>query len=62
MAAIGPGVAWVLIFMAAVVAVFVLYVGIALLAALFAQEPGPQEARSKILRDLLNLFHRGGGK
>lgn len=62
MAEIGPGVVWVLIFFATVIAVFVMYVGIALVAALFAKESGPQETRRKILRDLLDLFRCGGSK
>jgi hypothetical protein len=56
LAEIGPGIIWVLIFIAAVIAVFVLYVGIALVAALFAKDPGQQKVRRKILRDLLRLF------
>jgi hypothetical protein len=58
LAEMGPGVIWVFIFIAAVVTVFVVYVGIALLAALFAHDIGQQEARRKILRDLLDLFGR----
>ena len=62
LADVGPGVAWVLFFIAAVVAVFVVYVGIALVAALFAREPEPRKTRHEILRDLLKLFLRGGSK
>ena len=62
LAAIGPGVAWVLKFIAAVIAVFVVYVGIALVAALITREPRLRQTRHEILRDLLDLFRRGGSK
>ncbi len=58
LAEIGPGAIWVLFFIAAVIAVFVLYVGIALVAALLAKDPEQQKVRCKILRDLLWLFRR----
>jgi hypothetical protein len=58
LAEIGPGAIWVFIFIAAVIAAFVVYVGIALVAALFANDPKQQEVRRKILRDLLRLFRR----
>ena len=50
------------VFIAAVVAVFVVYVGVALIAALFAHDTGQQETRHKILCDLLDLFRRGRRK
>ena len=62
LAEIGPGVTWVFVFIAALIAVFVLYIGIALVAALFAHDIGQQEVRRKILRDLLDLFRRGRRK
>jgi hypothetical protein len=59
LAEIGPGVIWVLIFTAAVVAIFVVYVGIALWATLRATDVEQRKVRHEILRDLLELFHRG---
>jgi hypothetical protein len=59
---IGPGIIWVFIFIAAVVAVLIAYVGIALVAALFAKNPEQQKVRRKILHDLLDLFRRRGHK
>jgi hypothetical protein len=58
LAEIGPGVTWVFIFTAAIVAVFVIYTGIALWATLRA-DSDQQEVRYKIFHDLLGLFSRG---
>jgi hypothetical protein len=55
---IGPGVIWVFIFTAAVVAVFVLYTGIALWATLRARDPEQQQVRYQVFHDLLDLFRR----
>ena len=55
-AVIGPQVTWVFIFIAAVVAVFVLYIGIVIWVTLRAPDP---EVGYKIFRDLLDLFRRG---
>ena len=59
---IGPGVIWVFIFIAAVVAVFVLYTGIALWATLRACDPEQRQIRYQIFHDLLDLFRRGRRK
>jgi hypothetical protein len=62
MAELGPQVIWVFIFIAAVVAVFVLFVGIALLVTLITKNPRKQKISYQIFRDLLDLFRRGGRK
>ena len=60
-AEIGPQVIWVFIFIAAVVAIFVLYIGIAIWATLRAPDLPQQKVRYQIFRDLLDLFRRGRG-
>ena len=62
LAEIGPGVVWVFIFIAAVVAVFVLYIGIALWATLRAKDTEQQKVRYQVFHDLLDLFRRGRRK
>ena len=62
LAEIGPGVIWVFIFIAAIVAVFVIYIGIALWATLRAKDPAQQKVRYQVFHDLLNLFRRRGRK
>jgi hypothetical protein len=57
----GPGAMWFLVFIAAVVAVFVLYVGIALFATLCAHDEPQAKIRYQIFRDLLDLFRHGRG-
>lgn len=59
LAEIGPGVVWVFIFIAAVIAVFVVYVGIALWAVLCAKDTDQRKACYQVFRDLLGLFSRG---
>ena len=61
LAEIGPGVIWAFIFIAVVVAVFVMYIGIALWATLRRPKyPGQQELSYRVFRDLLDLFRRRG--
>jgi hypothetical protein len=55
-AEIGPQIIWVFIFITALIAVFILYVGIAMHATLHAQDPRQQEIRYQVFRDLLELF------
>lgn len=57
-AEVGPGATWLLILIAAVMATFVLYTGIALLAALCAKNPEQGKFRYSIFQDLLGLFDR----
>jgi hypothetical protein len=52
--ATGPGACWILIFLAAIAAVYALYVGIALRAALRASNQ-KQEVSYQIFRDLLDF-------
>ena len=53
---IGPGAAW---FVAAVVAVFVIYIGIALVATLRAGDEPSRKIRYQLFHDLLDLFRHG---
>jgi hypothetical protein len=62
LAEIGPGVIWVFIFIAAVMAVFVLYIGIALWAIFRARDPEQRQVWYQIFRDLIDLFRRRGRK
>jgi hypothetical protein len=61
-AAVGPGAIWIVLFCAAIVAVFVVYIGIALQATLHAADPEQQKIRYQVFRDLLDLFRRGKGQ
>jgi hypothetical protein len=58
LAEVGPGATWIMVFLAAIIAVFALYVGIALLATLRAVDDKQQEICHQVLRDLLDLFRR----
>jgi len=60
LAEIGPGVVWVFIFIAAIMAVFVIYTGIALWATLRAKDAEQQKVRYQVFHDLLDLFCRRG--
>jgi hypothetical protein len=60
LAEVGPRAIWLVIFFAAVVAVFVAYVGVALWATLRASDPEQQKLRYQVFRDLLGLFRRKG--
>lgn len=59
LADLGPSAIWIAKFFVAVVAVFILYVGIALWATLHARDPEQQKIRYQIFRDLLDLFRHG---
>jgi hypothetical protein len=58
LAELGPTARWLAIFFAAVVAVFVLYVGIALHAVLSATDAEQRKVRYEVFKDLLGLFKR----
>ena len=59
LAELGPGaVAWLLMLIAAVRAVFVIYVGVALFATLRATDEPQRTVRYQMFRDLLGLFRR----
>lgn len=61
-AAVGPSAIWLTKFCAAVVAAFVLYVGVAILATLSAPNPDQRQVCYQIFRDLIDLFRRGRGR
>ncbi len=54
----GPGTTWVVILLIAVVTTFVLYIGIAMLAALRAKDLEQSKIRYQIFHDLVSLFDR----
>jgi hypothetical protein len=58
----GPGVARVFIFIAVIIAVFVIYTGIALWATLRAKDTELQKVRYQAFHDLLDLFRHKGRK
>jgi hypothetical protein len=53
---LGPAAIWLSMFVAAIIAVFVLYLGIALRAVLRATDQEQREVRYQVFRDLLDLF------
>ena len=53
---LGPGALWIAMFCAVIVAVFVLYIGIAMWATLRALDPQAQNVRYQVFSDLLDLF------
>jgi hypothetical protein len=57
-AEVGPGAAWIMVFCAAMIAVFVLYIGIALFATLRAGDEEQRKIRFELFRELLRLFRR----
>ena len=59
MEGLGPTAFWTVVFFAAVIAVFVGYVGIALWG-IYHAPPGQEWVRYRVFRDLLDLFRRGG--
>lgn len=61
-AAVGPSASWIAIFCAAVVAVFVLCIGIAIWATMHAPDDKQRNVRYQIFHDLLELFRRGRGR
>ncbi|HYW82172.1 MAG TPA: hypothetical protein VFB30_02880 [Spirochaetia bacterium] len=62
LAEIGPGAIWVFTFIAVIVAVFVVYIGIAMRAILRAQDTEQRKVLYQVFRDLLDLFRRGKHK
>jgi hypothetical protein len=53
---------WTAIFIAAVIAVFVAYTGIAMCATFRACDPEQRKVRYQVFRDLLRWFGRGGSR
>lgn len=60
-AEVGPAAIWVAIFCAAVVAAFVVFIGIVLWTILHSSNPDPEQQKNRyqVFRDLLELFLRG---
>jgi hypothetical protein len=58
----GPAATWVAMVLAALVAVFVLYVGVAMWATLRASDPERAKACYRVFQDLLGLFRFRGHK
>jgi hypothetical protein len=58
LADVGAAANWIAIFLAAIIAVFVLYLGIALYAVLRASDKDQREVRYRVFRDLLHWFDR----
>jgi membrane-anchored protein YejM (alkaline phosphatase superfamily) len=59
MAEAGATASWIIFFIAAIVAVFVAYIGIAMWAIMRARDPEERKIRYRIFRDLLRFFGRG---
>jgi len=53
---LGPDAVWIAKFCAVIVAVFVLYIGIAMWATLCAPDPDARNVRYQMFRDPLDLF------
>ena len=53
---VGTAASWIFIFIAAVTAVFALYVGAAMNAVYRASDPDQRNIRYKVFRDLLRFF------
>ena len=60
MASAEPAVAWGAGFSAVVIAVFVVYVGIAMVVVLRTDDERKAEIRYRVFRDLLEVFRRQG--
>jgi hypothetical protein len=59
LAEVGAAANWIAIFIAAIIAVFMGYIGIAMYATLSATDPKQQKIRHEIFQDLLKIFVRG---
>jgi hypothetical protein len=55
-AELGPAATWTAVFFTVVVAVFVLYIGVAMRAILRASDPEQARIRYRVFQDLLGLF------
>jgi hypothetical protein len=56
---LGPAASWLVVFIAVVVAVFVLYVGLAVVVALFHRDEKARKQAASVLRMLLQAVLRG---
>lgn len=59
-AEVGPAATWIAIVVVALMAVFVLYVGVAMWATLRASDPERVKACYRVFQDLLGLFRFRG--
>lgn len=57
-AEVGPEAAWAMVLIAAVIATFMLYLGVAICAALRAKDTEQGKISYQIFKDLLGLFDR----
>jgi hypothetical protein len=55
----GATASWIIFFVAAIIAVFTVYIGIAMWATLRARDPEQRKIGYKVFRDLLRTFGRG---
>ena len=55
----GDRASWIMYFIAAIVAVFTVYLGIAMWTTLHARDDEQRKAGYKVFRDLLKIFGRG---
>jgi hypothetical protein len=55
----GTAASWIICFIAAIAAVFTVYIGIAMWATLRARDLEQQSIRYRVFRDLLRAFDRG---
>ncbi|GIH78887.1 hypothetical protein [Planobispora longispora] len=58
LAEMAPVAGWAATFLAAVIAAFVLYVGIAMIATLLTRDQKRVQIRYRVFRELLQLFRR----
>jgi hypothetical protein len=59
LAEVGAAANWIIVFIAAIIAVFVGYIGIAMCATLRACDADQRKIRYQVFRDLLRPFDRG---
>jgi hypothetical protein len=57
-AEVGPDVIWIARFLMAVIAVILVYIGVAMQATLVTKDPNKREICYRVFRDLLGLLHR----
>jgi hypothetical protein len=58
LAGAGATASWTAVFIAAIIAVFTAYIGIAMHVTLRARDPEQQKLGHEVLRDLLTIFTR----
>jgi hypothetical protein len=58
LAEVGAAANWIVFFIAAIIAVFMVYIGIAMWAIFRTRDADQQKIRYKVFRDLLGVFDR----